>query len=450
MTMTMTTTTTTTTTMEKKNRQVTRDELRANNGGATGRLWICVKTKVYDMTDFEKIHPGGDIIRIAGGQDATCLFESHHAGSSMPYVNSMLIKHGTLIGTLIDAEKADNTFYVTVQQRVESTLKSHNLARHAYEWFAYIEILFTLVAYFAAFYYRVTRASYLGGLLMGICIGRLGFLMHMGNHSGISKYPSVNAVVGKLMDLMGGSSFVWKYEHQVAHHTEPNVPFSDNDCTIADPIFRLHPALPHRWWHRPQFVLVPLGMTVGLVKWLFSDIFDFRRGGVGSISFSPHLSDWLLMSFFKIMWVVLYIGVPAMYTDDWSRIIFPSLLAMAVGGHYMENIFIVNHIQPSLQDPVRDAHWAVKQAQTTTNWGAGSNWANMISGGLNHQIEHHLFPSMTHYVYPLIAPVVKQTCKEFNLPYYNFPTWSSAWWSMISYLYVLGNPTPSRKDNKAT
>jgi len=182
-----------------------------------------------------------------------------------------------------------------------------------------------------------------------------------------------------------------------------------------------------------------IGMTIGLIKWVFSDIQNFFNGGVGSQKLTPNSNDWATMIVFKgahflINFALpLYCGVPV-----WKVFLLWYIL-MAVGGLYLENIFIVNHIQPNMQDPDRASHWAVKQVVTTADWCAGSPLANFISGGLNHQIEHHLFPNISHYLYPKIAPIVKKTCEEYKLPYNNFKSYSSAWISCYGYLHYLGH-----------
>lgn len=98
--------------------------------------------------------------------------------------------------------------------------------------------------------------------------------MHMGNHRGAASRDHVwlNLVHGAAMDLIGGSSTIWRYEHNVAHHCYPNELHSDNDCEIGNPMFRFHPGLKRAWWHSFQVVTVILGMTMGLVKWVASDI----------------------------------------------------------------------------------------------------------------------------------------------------------------------------------
>merc|ERR1712054_92006 len=107
----------------------------------------------------------------------------------------------------------------------------------------------------------------------------------------------------------------------------------------------------------------------------------------------------------------------------------------------MENTFIVNHIQKDLIAPV-GCHWATSNVFASANWQSGSKFWCWMSGGLNHQIEHHLFPSISHYYYPMLSPIVKKTCEEYNLPYNNFETFTDCWNSMRSYLYE-----PGQKDH---
>jgi linoleoyl-CoA desaturase len=104
----------------------------------------------------------------------------------------------------------------------------------------------------------------------------------------------------------------------------------------------------------------------------------------------------------------------------------------------MENIFITSHIQKGcVPDPTR--HWSVQQVQSTMNWGSASPLWNWFSGGLNHQIEHHLFPSVAYYHYAGLSPIVERTCVEFGLKYRNFATLPQAMYSCYAYLHELGN-----------
>lgn len=277
---------------------------------------------------------------------------------------------------------------------------------------------------------------------MGILTGRLGFMMHMGNHRGMSSNATINTIVESLMDLIGGSSRIWSYEHAVAHHLTPNLLWTDNDCSIGEPFIRFHPGIPWKPLHRIQAPAVIVAMTIGTAKWYISDIFHLLAGSVGSQKFAVSRGDWIQLAFFKSFWFLLHIVLPYYYHGSIGFAFGSAFVVMAVAAHYLENIFIVNHIQHELiPDPT--LHWAQQQTIGSADWAAGSYFWNFISGGLNHQIEHHLFPSISHHCYPAIAPIVEQTCKEFGLPYNNYSSFPSAWWSMFSYLHRLGQPPTS-------
>lgn len=115
----------------------------------------------------------------------------------------------------------------------------------------------------------------------------------------------------------------------------------------------------------------------------------------------------------------------------------PLLIFKVVGANYLEQIFVVNHIQDGLVPPI-NVHWSHKQVPGSANWAAGCKISNFLSGGLNHQIEHHLFPPISYYLYPEISPIVEQTCKEFGLKYVNFKNVSQAWLEFNKYLITLG------------
>jgi len=265
---------------------------------------------------------------------------------------------------------------------------------------------------------------------------RLGFIMHTGNHMGISSTVWLNRLAGYMMDLIGSSHLIWQHEHQVAHHCDPNVVGHDNDCSIGDPYLRFHPDIKRKWWHKYQHILTFVGMSVGFFKWLFGDFFCFFDGKVGSAKFAVSTRDWIKLVAFKFSWIYLHMFLPYQLHGALvgTTILF---LTMIPGAHYLENIFIVNHIQADLIPPP-NSHWAVKQVLATSNWASGSHFWNFVSGGLNHQIEHHLFPCYSIYVYPEISSIVQQTCQEFNLPYTNFAGFSDAWLHMFFYLRDLG------------
>jgi fatty acid desaturase len=183
-----------------------------------------------------------------------------------------------------------------------------------------------------------------------------------------------------------------------------------------------------KWQHITTFV----GMSLGFYKWFVVDFFNFWSGNVGSVYFHVQRRDWYRLLFFKSLWVVTHV-IPSLYYLGFGRTMGLMAVYMILGAQYLENIFIVNHIQEDLAHPPQTAHWANKQVLASCNWAAGSTFWNWFSGGLNHQIEHHLFPAISIYLYPSISQIVRDTCKEFNLPYHSYSSFPRAWLAMVCY-----------------
>lgn len=427
----------------KQGRMITIKEVEQHNTVADA--WTVIDNQVYDITEWAQKHPGGDLIRLAAGRDSTCLVESYHPRSSMGKVSAALKTQAKLLGTLVDGIPIpDKTFFHTVQERATAYLTDNKYPMHYYEVVGLTETVVTLALYLLSNYYKVFYDSTVGAMLTGFFLGRLGFLMHMGNHAAMSSNMWINKFHGYMHNVIGSMHWVWRYEHQVAHHMDPNHLGKDNDCEIGDPVLRFHPGLPRTWMHRYQHITTPLLMTGGLVKWYFMDFFNFFTGQVGHVRMYITSFDWLILAIFKSVWFYANVILAWQYSSGPASFALNFLLHVGIGGHYMENIFIVNHIQDELVPP-NTLHWSNRQVMATANWASGSTFWNFFSGGLNHQIEHHLFPSTSHYLYPHLAPIVEKTCREFNLPYVNYPSFPAAWMAMIRYLRDLGTEKFDKK-----
>lgn len=485
-------------------RHITLDELEQHSGGRTSS-WTVVYGKVYDITQFLSQHPGGSIIKYAAGRDCTSLYESYHSTQSLNKCNAH-VNNLTYIGefaeTSCNCNKQHNTaikpteshdtcmhtpddeFFVTVRNRVDNYLFEHygRSVRHAKQWQCQLEAIVTLLLYIVATYYVSFKGSYASCVILGLLTGRMGFVMHSGNHCSVSNIPIVNRLVGTFMDVVGSSHYIWGFEHQVAHHMSPNTYKKDNDCEIGNPMFRFHPLIPadtddqnaklssfDRFLRRNQYWLIPCLMSIGFFKWFANDIEFFMKQRAGNVKVPTTPKLWCYMLACKVVWSILHVVIPYYYFGL-SYTLISVFIFMAIGAEYLENTFIVNHIQEMCQETMIDddnniihnnndkqhnnnnngnnnnnknrnkkpLHWAVQQVETTSNWCSESIFWNFMSGGLNHQIEHHLFPTMSTCLYPYISHIVQQTCQEFNLPYHNYKSFRSAYSDMINYLKKLG------------
>lgn len=333
--------------------------------------------------------------------------------------------------------RPDDSFFVDVSARVDKLIHEKlGATRHTYDFVGELEALITVSLYAFGTYMIGVHGSWLWVLIMGFLTGRMGFLMHMATHCAISRSPRRNRLIGLFMDIIGSNATIWGYEHQVAHHGEPNEIHHDNDCEIGAPIVRMHPEIPHTPPMVYQHIIIPIAMTIGLLKWYAGDFGHFLRKHVGNISMAIDGEDWKGLLAFKAMWFVAHVILPVYY-QGLGLGLLQMFLFMAIGGHYLENIFIVNHIQNGLVPPP-DAHWASKQVLATSNWASGSVFWNWFSGGLNHQVEHHMFPALSHWWYPHIAATVKACCADHGLPYEDYASFPTAWIAMFTYLRDLG------------
>ncbi len=413
----------------------------ARHDGRDGTYWLEVRGEVYDVTEFVPRHPGGLLLELGAGRQATTLFESYHPGRSLDRARNVLARKAKHVGSLDPAEcepYGDPAFFDAVRERVDATLRERGLDYRSRGWIVALESAILVLLYMTAWYFRVAEGSYLAAIGGGLVMARLGFAMHSGNHAAVGRRSRANVAVGSLMDFIGASSLVWQVAHQFTHHGKPNVNGYDNDAEIGYPLLRFHPALPRKPLHRIQTVGLAIGMSIGLFKWMISDLKYLLLGQANNAPMYVSRTAWAKVLGFKALWVVLQVVIPLIVLGPLHGIL-TTLVLMAVAAYYMEGIFIVNHLQRNLV-PSPGAHWAEQQVQGTANWGSGMHWTNWISGGLNHQIEHHLFPSMSIHLYPVISPVVRQTCEEFGLEYRDYPGFWIALGNCMAYLHALGRP----------
>lgn len=387
--------------------------------------------------------------------DATCLLESYHPYSSFAKIEAALSHKSTYIGAMQQVEstteksitstntvpvykRPDDAFFMDVRARVDKFIyQERGSNRYAYDLLGVSEAFATFALYCYAVYQVTVHGSWAWTLVLGFLTGRMGFLMHMALHCAISHNPQRNKMIGFFMDLIGSNGTIWGYEHQVAHHVEPNELHRDNDCEIGAPTIRMHPEIPYTPTMKYQHILIPIAITIGFFKWYIGDFGHFVRKSVGNVRMAIDQRDWHQLLSFKAMWFVIHIIAP-IYYQGVALAALQCLVFMGVGAHYLENIFIVNHIQNGLVPPP-DAHWAAKQVMATANWKSGSHFWNWFSGGLNHQIEHHMFPALSYFWYPQVSHIVAECCAEYGLAYEDYPDFPTAWIAMFTYLKDLGD-----------
>lgn len=262
-------------------------------------------------------------------------------------------------------------------------------------------------------------------VLLGISTAAIGFnIQHDGGHHAYSRRPWVNRLMAMSLDLLGGSSYFWARKHNGIHHAYSNITGYDDDIDVGF-IGRLSPhqkRLPiHRWQHYYMWVLYGLLP----IKWQVYD--DFRDLLIGKVGGQPYArpKGWDLVVFLggKVLFFSLALVVPLLFHPLWTVLLF-YLATSFVQGLMLGVVFQMAHCVEEADFPVpnhetgrMETAWAVHQLETTVDFARGNRLLSWLIGGLNFQIEHHLFPQICHVHYPSISPLVERTCHEFGLKY---------------------------------
>ncbi len=291
--------------------------------------------------------------------------------------------------------------------------------------------LATLFALFAASYVLLVFAAQTWwqavppAVLLGLATAAIGFnVQHDGGHQAYSNRSWINKLTALSMDLIGGSSYVWHWKHNVFHHTYVNITGHDSDIDLGI-LGRLTPHQKHYWFHRWQhFYLWPLYGLLTINWHLVGDFHNVVTGRIGTCRF-PRPRGWDLLLFLsgKVIFFTLALGIPLLVHRTWVVLLFFAAVE-ALLGMTLSIVFQLAHAVEEADFPMaqRDTgrmehSWAVHQVETTVDFARGSRSMAWLLGGLNFQIEHHLFPNICHVNYPAMSQLVEATCREYGVRY---------------------------------
>jgi len=347
----------------------------------------------------------------------------------------------------------DNAFQLELRRRVEEYFRTTG-RRQRDCWQMYLKTAI-LVASFAVSYVLLVFAaqSWWHGLLLAILLGwsaaGIGFnIQHDGGHQAYSNYPWVNKLMAMTLELMGGSSYLWRWKHVVFHHTYVNITGHDTDIDLGI-LGRLTPHQKrlayHRWQH---FYLWPLYGLLA-IKWQLVD--DFQKLISGRISNQrfPRPKSWELVIFVagKAIFFTVAFGIPLLFHSVGAVLVSYVVAALALGT-VLSVVFQAAHCVEEAEFPLpqeetgRIEHaWAVHQAWTTVDFVRRSRVVAWLLGGLNFQIEHHLFPRISHVNYPAISRLVEETCRDFGVKYAEHRSFRAGMASHFRWLRRMGMPS---------
>lgn len=398
---------------------------------------VQVDGKLYSASKLARWHPGGEIfVRAFSGFDASEAFLSYHR-RKFPHASMTEFAVGTKKASKADGVDAD---YLELCDIVEKVLPRHkSFAPFSY----YVKVLFLVSSALGLELYMHTTVSYkwyLSGLL-GLFMALIGLnIQHDANHGAVSRNSWVNRLLGMTQNWIGGSAVDWIHQHVVQHHVNCNDVNHDPDIVGSD-LLRLNPLKPllgHQvFQHLYMFLLLSLfGFSV-TVESLRHIVNGHHHKDMSALLASHRVLDASTSILFFLRWIVLPLyQAPSIFT-------FLNLAPLfIVAGYYLSFFFIISHNFIGAHMFDRDAAGANPSflyKQVTSSSNVGGAWLCFLNGGLNYQIEHHLFPRIQHTHYPTIAPVVREFCKKKGLPYVHFPTVLENMSSTVKHLSDMGN-----------
>jgi len=354
------------------------------------------------------------------------------------------------------APKGEEGFYDTVRQRVEEYFRENDVSKYANRAMK-IKTVVMMALYFLPYAFVVTGLIatplwlfYGAWVLMGLGIVGIGTsVMHDSNHGSYSDKQFVNGFLGNVLNILGGYSRNWRIQHNILHHTYTNLEGLDEDID-AGVMLRMSPHKPLHGYHRYQHIYAWFLYMLMNIFWVtvkdFRQLIKYNEEGLLKKEKITLRNAILELSFMKVFYIFYIIVLPIFFSGvAWQHVLLGFLAMHMMAGLGLACVFQPAHVMETSTFPVppenrkMEESWAVHQVLNTTNFAPDSKLTAWFIGGLNYQIEHHLFPHICHIHYPKIAPIVAKTAKEYNIPYNVQKTFAGALAEHGKMLKLLGS-----------
>lgn len=349
-------------------------------------------------------------------------------------------------------DKERSSFFATVTKRVNDYFKHNNISKYAnYEMV--LKTIFFLGGIIVC--YGMIMSGQFGlwsMLLLAVLIGAfsafIGFnVCHDAIHGAYSSHKWVNKGLGLVFNIIGANAYVWSITHNKIHHTYTNIPDHDEDIDVAPGLIRLSPLEAYKGHMRFQHYYAFFVYGLASLSWVLrKDYMKFFQKKIGQMDNTHHPKmEYFNLFFFKAVYYTLFIILPLVFLNiTWWQFLIGFVALHLTEGFILGLVFQLAHVVegtdfpfPNTEGNIEEA-WAVHQMQTTANFARKNRLANILCGGLNFQIEHHLFPHICHTHYTKISEIVKATAEEYNIPYIENETFVGALKSHFNMLKRLG------------
>jgi linoleoyl-CoA desaturase len=344
------------------------------------------------------------------------------------------------------APKGKDSFYDAVVARVTAYFETHHISPYA-NTSMWVKTMVMLLLYFVPYWLIVTGLGagnpwlFFGlWFLMGMGMSGLGTsVMHDANHGTYSPDKKINNFISHILEVIGGYTVTWRIQHNVLHHTYTNVAGLDGDIDSIK-LLRFSPRQPRYWFHRYQYIYAWFFYMIMTLYWMTAkDYLQVVRYKQHDLLIKQKVSlkqAILRITLYKLFYYAYILVLPILFSGEpWIFIIIGFLLMHFTAGLFLSCIFQPSHIMeasafssPVQTDGARQMEdtWAVHEIVNTTDFAPHNHILSWFAGGLNYQIEHHLFTGVCHVHYRKLAPIVQSTTADFGLPYHVQPSFFEA------------------------
>ncbi|EPY33681.1 fatty acid desaturase (delta-4 desaturase) [Strigomonas culicis] len=374
----------------------------------------------YDTEKIALLHPGGPMfVRMCNGRESTAFFVSYHR-RRFPHAQYEAYQV---------AEKDVHPDYKIEQRQLPQFDRYFELCEQIKPiiaptkgfapWYYFLKAALWLTLMLGLDLYSLFwRRSVVLTVVQSLAMAMVGLnVQHDANHGAVSRDWRVNRVLGLSQDLLGGSSISWIINHNIMHHIYTNEPSRDEDLDI--PLLRLHHRVPkHVAYCLQQFYVFLLEACFGPVHVVTNILFLMKGPSEKQLLFKDQWDVSLSM----MLIVPFRILCNCLHATSWQDAVCLCLTQYMLGGFYLALFFLISHNFEGAKKHGTSDGLDFVACQTETSCNFGGKWWGQLNGGLNFQIEHHLFPRVHHGYYVHLAPLVRRHCEKYNIKYVHYET----------------------------
>lgn len=349
--------------------------------------------------------------------------------------------------------KEQRKFFSTLNKRINQYFKENNISKKANLEMVIKSIVFVasyILPFIAILLFNPPLwANLVLWAVMGLALAGIGMsIMHDAIHGAYSDKKWVNYMMSLSLNLVGGSIQNWHWQHNYLHHFYTNIHDYDEDIEDKGTL-KFSPYSKVKWFHKAQWIYAFFFYGLLTLYWVVGKDFvqyaKYTKNGVNDFSPLKSKITFLRILALKVVYFFAMLVMPTVFFNiPFAYVISGFLLMHFISGIILTSVFQLAHSVEETDHPLPDEEgniqnaWAIHEMRTTTNFATDNKLINWYVGGLNFQVEHHLFPLICHVHYPHIAPIVQETAEEFGVPYIENETLGKALGSHLGLLHKYG------------